>query len=236
MVKAIVFDLDDTIVSELQYIKSGYHHIANVLITKLGIPEDKIFSDLMVLFTESNKRVFNRLLYKYGEDFGNEFIMYLVDEYRNHLPQIELYDDVIPCINQLKSKGLKVAIITDGYANAQKQKLKAVNAYEIFDEIIITDEYGRLFWKPHPKAFEEMSKRLKVELKEMIFIGDNPEKDFNISKIYPIKTVRIYRDGIYQRKKYLDDIKEMFAIHSLSQVEEIITIIEKNTMYDDSCS
>lgn len=222
MVKAVIFDLDDTLISEKQYIESGYHHITIILSRRFGIPVEEAFRELMSLFKENSKNVFNRLLDRYEIDYTKEMILDLVSEYRDHSPKIKLYDDVLPCLEHLKSKGIKAGIITDGYANAQHQKMKAVRAYDYFDEIIITDELGREFWKPHPKAFEIMRDKLKIEFNEMIYIGDNPEKDFYISKTYPIKTVRIHREGVYQDRTYLGEIEEIHSIHGLIEINTIV--------------
>ncbi len=222
MVKAVIFDLDDTLISEKQYIESGYHHIAKILNSRVEISEDKIFRNLMDLFKKSPKNVFNRLLEQYGIDYTKEIIWDLVKEYRNHFPDISFYDDVLPCLEYLKSKNVKVGIITDGHTNAQRQKLKAVKAYDYFDEVIVTDELGREYWKPHPKAFEIMRDKWNVEFDEMIYVGDNPEKDFYINKIYPIETVRIHREGVYQENAYLEDITEIYLIYNLIEINSIV--------------
>jgi len=218
MVKAVIFDLDDTLISERQYIESGYHHISKIVSSKFSKNEQEICQQLINLFDESSKNVFNRLMDKYGIRHTKDTIMELVEEYRNHLPDIEFYEDVLPCLEVLQQKGIKTGIITDGYANAQKQKLIAVKAFDYFNEIIITDELGREYWKPHPKAFEIMRDKLKAEFDEMVYVGDNPEKDFYICKTYPIKTVRIHREGVYQDRAYFEDIKETQLIYSLIEI------------------
>ncbi len=224
MVKAVIFDLDDTLISERQYIKSGFRHISKLLSEKLDESETEIYQSLMNLFQVSTKDVFNRLFDQYEIYYTKEDIMKLVNEYRNHLPQIQFYDDVLPCIKNLKDKGIKIGIITDGYANAQKQKLKAVNAYNYFDLIILTDELGRSYWKPHPKSFELMKEKLKVNVDQMVYVGDNPEKDFITPNKLKMKTINILRnDGIYSGKnkvleqKYHADytLKTLLDIHSL---------------------
>jgi putative hydrolase of the HAD superfamily len=220
MVKAVIFDLDDTLISERQYIDSGYHYIAKLLSNKLNKNEEELYKLLNELLIESPKNVFNRLFDKLEFCYTNDDILKLVEEYRNHVPAIKFYDDVLPCLEFLKSKGIKVGIITDGYLNTQRRKLNAIKAYDYFDEIIITDEFGREFWKPHPKAFEIMQERLNVEFNEMIYVGDNPEKDFYIGSILPIKTVRIIRkQSIYINTSYYMNIKEHFTIYSLTDLK-----------------
>lgn len=226
MIRALIFDLDDTLISERQYIESGYQHIAKVVGNKYGLDTEIVYHDLISLFNESSKNVFNRLLDKYGIEYDDELIFTLLEEYRNHFPKIEFYPDVLPCLEYLRSKDIKLGIITDGYANAQRQKLKAVKAENYFDEIIVTDELGREFWKPHPKAYEIMQKRLNVKFGEMVCVGDNPGKDFYIKNLYPITTVRVNRDGFYSKASYFEEVKEDVAIKSLSEIWFIEQILE----------
>lgn len=222
MVKAVVFDLDDTLISEKEYIKSGYRHIAAIVENRFGIEKNQVFDDLMSIFEVSTHNVFNRFYDKYQIEYSNEIILDLVKNYREHFPDIHFYDDVLPCTMELKRLGIKIGIITDGYTIAQHQKLNAVQADKYFDEIIVTDELGRDYWKPHPKAFELIKQRFQVDFNEMIYVGDNPEKDFYIQKIYPIKTVRILRDGVHKDKKYLDEIKEDTTIYYLKEIDSLL--------------
>ena len=222
MVKVVVFDLDDTLISEKEYIKSGYRHIAEVIGQRFNINKDQVYIDLFQLFRESPHNVFNRLYEKYHIEYSKEMIIDLVNEYRGHFPDVQYYDDVMQCLNELKVLGIKIGIITDGYAQAQRQKLKAVEADMYFDEIIVTDELGRDYWKPHPKEFDIIKERFGVCFDEMIYVGDNPGKDFYISTIYPIKTVRIFRDGVHKDNFYLDGIREDFIIDKLTKILEII--------------
>ena len=224
MIKAVVFDLDDTLISEKEYIKSGYRHIAEVVSQRFNFNKDQVYIDLFQLFKKSPHNVFNRLYEKYNIEYSKDMIIDLVNEYRGHFPNIKFYDDVLPCLNELKRLGVKIGIITDGYAIAQRQKLIAVEADKYFDEIIVTDELGREYWKPHPKAFEIIKERFEVSFDEMVYVGDNPEKDFYISTIYPIKTIRILRDGVHKNNCYLDGIREDFSLDKLINLIEIIRI------------
>ena len=221
MIKAVIFDLDDTLISEYDYIKSGYRVISKKIKEdyKLENSEEQIYSLMWELFENDSKKVFNRLLEKLKLNYNEEYIKELVKTYREHIPQIEFFEDVIHCIKQLRKQDIKLGIITDGYAVTQNNKLKVLNAYELFDKIIITDELGKEYWKPNPKSFEIMKDYFNVEYDEMMYVGDNPRKDFYIKKYHPIKIVRIYRENsVYNDEEYYEGIEEDYRIRNLEEL------------------
>jgi len=218
MIKAVVFDLDDTLTPEIDYVRSGFRHLSVPLATKLNLSAEKVYTILIELFLEDSRLVFNRLFERVSMPYSNDDIVELVGSYRDHIPAIHFYDDVFPCLKELRDKGVKTGIITDGYATAQRNKLRVLNADQYFDHIIVTDELGKGYWKPHPLAFELMRDRLEVEFYEMVYVGDNPKKDFYIGKVFPITTVRIDRNGLYSDASYLHGVKENISITSLSEL------------------
>lgn len=222
MVKAVIFDLDDTLISEMEYIKSGYKRVAEVLEQKYGLPHEACYNDLLSLFDDNSKEVFNRILTRYEIDYTPEVILEIINEYRQHYPNITYFKDVKPCLQKLKDCEVLTGIITDGYAIGQRQKLSALNAELLFDEIVVTDELGRDYWKPHPKAYELISERLNVPFDQMIYVGDNPEKDFYISSIYPIRTIRIHRMGVHRNKEYLGNIMEHSSCNDLMEIMKYV--------------
>ncbi|QSS99783.1 HAD-IA family hydrolase [Pontibacillus sp. ALD_SL1] len=219
MIKAVVFDLDDTLISEMDYVRSGYQHISQIISDKYLKKQSEVYDLLIKLFNESSKNVFNRLLDNMDISYSESDVKKLVEEYRNHFPDIDFFEDVVPCLNMLKSHGIKTGIITDGYASGQRKKLSAISADAYFDEIIVTDEIGRDYWKPHPRAFELLVRKYDICFNEMVYVGDNPAKDFFISSIYPLKTIRIYRNnGMHVNKSYLYNIKESESIFTLKEL------------------
>lgn len=222
-IKAVVFDLDDTLISENQYIKSGYHHIAKFLSKRLNKDKEELYQVLLQLLHESPNNVFDRLFDKLEVSYMKHTVMELVEKYRSHFPAIEFYDDVLPCLEALKRKGIKAGVITDGYANAQRQKLKAVRAYEHFDEIIITDELGREYWKPHEKPYELIMEKLDEDYKNMVYVGDNMSKDFITPNKLGMVTVLINRaEGIYSNIKMEDEYTAKLEIKNLRDLEKIL--------------
>jgi len=225
MVKVILFDLDDTLISEDQYVRSGYRYVARVLAEKYGIEANQAEKELYKEYLENKKNVFNRYLDKCGILYSDMEIKELVMKYRNHFPDIEYFQDVKPLLTKLKSKGIRLGIISDGYLYAQKKKAEAISLDEDFEKIIFTDELGMEYWKPSVKAFELMKDYFEVEYCEMIYVGDNPQKDFYVKKSIPIITVRICREkAIYEKAEYLENIREDLSIRNLEELAEKIAI------------
>ena len=224
MIKAIIFDLDDTLISEKEYVVSGFNAISNYVSNKVKKYTFKqIFESLQNLHNANPNRVFNRMIDDL--ELSSELdLKELIEVYRSHKPVISLFEDALPVINKLNSLKYKLGIITDGYLVTQKMKLESLNISDLFDEIIMTDELGREHWKPSLTPFELMSKQLDVDYSEMIYIGDNPRKDFYVGSVYPITTVRINREGYYKDSNYFQDVKEKYLIDAL---EEIFNIINK---------
>ena len=229
MIKAVIFDLDDTLISEHQYIESGYSYVSQLLSNRFNRDSESINFTLKDLFNKSPKNVFNRLYDVLGIQYTNEMIMDLVMEYRNHEPVIGFYDDVIPCLEALKLRKIMTGIITNGYAEAQNQKLKIIRGFDHFDEIIIADELGREYWKPHPKTYELMREKLNVPYSEMIYVGDNVAKDFVTPNKLGMNTVHIKRPkGIYNDvfHSYGSDFQAQYSITSLKELIGLIGFLD----------
>ncbi|MCR5627490.1 MAG: HAD hydrolase-like protein [Lachnospiraceae bacterium] len=223
--KAVIFDLDDTLILEKDYVLSGYRAVAEALSGTEGFMNDpeEIIKKLSELFDESPKNVFNRLYESFGLKYTKDDIMSLVEIYRTHDPEIKMLPDASEAIAALKNEGFFLGILSDGYLVTQQKKIKAIGAEAIFDGIVLTDELGRDYWKPSIKGFEVLSQRLNVGLNEMVYVGDNPKKDFEIMKNSPIKTVRVIReDGVYRDSEYGGECRENIRTDSLKGLGGII--------------
>jgi putative hydrolase of the HAD superfamily len=217
--KAMIFDLDDTLILEKEYVKSGYQAVSKLLESKLQMESSMIYQLLWQLFEDDSKQVFNRLYEHLKIPYEISDIKNLIKIYREHIPQIELLEDAKETIQILKCRSIKLGIISDGYAITQRNKVDAMKADKIFDKVILTDELGQEFWKPNKKAFELMQQEFQIPFEEMVYVGDNPEKDFYVKKYIPIMTARIYReDGVYKDREYRENIKEDYSLNSLKEL------------------
>lgn len=225
MKKAVIFDLDDTLISEDEYIQSGYRAVSRFLKDMYGWDERMTARQLYDLYLESPKNVFNRLLSAHDITYKENEILELVEVYREHTPDVHFYPDVKPALASLKNRGVKLGLLSDGYAVTQRKKLTVlnVNGKKVFDKIIITDELGRDYWKPDPRPFIMMKEAFLADWSDIVYVGDNPEKDFFIGRDFPIMTVRIMRPkGVYTDRPYREGYRETARINSLEDLVKII--------------
>ncbi len=246
-IKAVIFDLDDTLISEYEFVASGYRFVSKMLEERLGAAPKEIEDRLWELSRQTYSNAFNRLFDSYEEEYTEDELRELILAYRSHPADTRFYPDVEETLKELKEKDILTGIISDGDPERQRNKIRSAvagmkqhglhnspdpkDATDIegeirhwFDEIILNDEFGGAeYRKPNPKGFAEMAARLKVDPGEMIYVGDNPAKDFHISAVLPVRTARIIREnGIYHDREYLDGIKETFRIETLTELPGLI--------------
>ncbi|WP_458626680.1 HAD family hydrolase [Winogradskyella sp. PC D3.3] len=161
----VVFDLDDTLYNELDYLKSAYKSISKYI-----EPKDwkSLYSKMFSLY-RNKVNVFEFLANTYGKDIGT-----LVAMYRDHQPDIQLFDGVLEVFEAIKSKEGKIAIVTDGRSKTQRAKLKNLGIVDYLDKIIISEEIGTE--KPNFANFIAIEKAL--EGTTYYYIADNLKKDF----------------------------------------------------------
>ncbi|CEO33558.1 HAD family hydrolase [Paraclostridium sordellii] len=226
MIKAVVFDLDDTLISEKEYVKSGFKSISSILSKEHNIDLNSVNDTINALFEEDSNNVFNRLLDKLNIKYDIEYIGYLIDEYRSHVPNITLYEDAKDILAYLRDVEIKLGMITDGYKITQRNKLKVLDIEDYFDCIVVTDELGKEYWKPHRKPYEIIKKQLNLEYKEVMYVGDNINKDFVTANKLGIYTVMISRsEGIYSNIQKDNEYKANKTIDNLNDLIKILQLV-----------
>lgn len=190
--KAVVFDLDDTLYSEKEYVRSGFQAVASVLPCIVDM-ENKLWR----AFTEK-KPAIDEVLKAEGL-FSEELKQKCMDIYRSHEPKIKLYNGMEDVLRQMKSLDLKIGIITDGRPEGQRAKIKALCLETYVDHIVVTDEMGGLsFRKPDIRAFQLMRNVLQVEFPAMGYVGDNINKDFGAPEKLHMRSIWFRnKDGLY---------------------------------------
>ena len=183
---AVIFDLDDTLYSEKEYVRSGYKKLAK----KFGEPE--IEDELWSAFVRHEPAV-DVVLEKHGLSNRKSEALRL---YRNQVPNVHLYPGVREMLERIKDSKI-IAIITDGRPEGQRAKLKALGLENL--PFIITDELGgEKYRKPNSRAFVLMLERLMMSPENTAYIGDNVNKDFIAPEKLGMRCIWFRnKDGLY---------------------------------------
>lgn len=186
-IKVVVFDLDDTLFKEKDYVISGFRSVDSWLQDNYCV--EGFLSLALERFGRGERgHIFDDVLKEIGI---NVPVSGLVKQYREHEPIISLGDQVAKSLSELKMQGKELAIITDGYLDVQRKKVKALGLHELVDFVVFSDTWGRNSWKPNRKPFDVVMKEFRKLPEEYVYIGDNPAKDFMGARNVGWQSVRL---------------------------------------------
>jgi putative hydrolase of the HAD superfamily len=200
-----VFDIDDTLYLERDYVRSGFGAVGTWARRSLGVPD---LADRAWAAFESGVRstIFDVALTGAGIESTPELIARMVACYREHQPDITLLDDARACLDDAAGAGA-VAVITDGPLASQSAKARSLGLATWSQTTIFTEALGTGFGKPHPRAFELVEQRLGVDGERCTYVADNPAKDFAAPSERGWTTVRVRRPrGLHHGVDGGDDI------------------------------
>jgi len=203
----IVFDLDDTLYDEIDFVKSGFKEVSEYL-------GDKKYFDFMwkEFLKNGSGKIFNKLIEEFNLDIS---LNKLIEIYRFHFPDISLPKESKDILEF--TKNYKTALISDGHYIMQKNKYNALKLN--LDYPIFTDFYHTK--KPESKPFLMVMDKFKD--KNYIYISDNPKKDFLAPKKLGWITIRFKNPrGIYKDIKNNADFEVNSREEILEKLKEIL--------------
>jgi putative hydrolase of the HAD superfamily len=192
-VKGWVFDLDDTLILERDYVRSGFAALESEVLRRHGVVG---FADAAWRHFEAGARgnIFNLALADLGLAADAGAIQALVTAYREHLPRIALMPDASELLDALAGKR-PVAILSDGFLPAQTRKVQSLKLRDRADPVVLTDSWGAQYWKPHPRGYAHIQDALGLAPDQLVYVGDNAAKDFQAPRALGWQSVHIRRDG-----------------------------------------
>ena len=217
----IIFDLDDTLFRRENFVNNGLKNVAKYICKKKKKKKiHKVFQDLKKIYNNKKiKNTFNYFLKLHNIHNLNE--QKCVSIYRYGKNDIRPYPQALQL---LKIYNKKCYLVTDGNKCVQRYKIKQLKIKNFFKKIFITNEYGIKFQKPSLYCFKKIKKIEKCPYNKLVYIADNPHKDFiNCNKV-GIKTIRLqkgeFKDII---KKYPYDAKH--KIKNLKTLEKVLNLL-----------
>lgn len=176
--KAIIFDMDDTLYPERSYVLSGFRAVAAWAEAQWQIPAAEGYEQLSDLFKAGVRGdTFNRWLAMHNITYDDHLILHLVDAYREHAPDIKPYPQAPVFLKKMQAR-YRLGLISDGYLHVQRRKLAALQIEKLFVAVVFSDQWGHEAWKPAARPYQEALRQLDVAAEEAVYVADNPKKDF----------------------------------------------------------
>ena len=213
----LVFDLDGTLFDMLSYCKSGDLAVANFMQKEWGISAKESYGRMLrIIESKGTSNLFDTILKQYHV-YSKKAVAECLSAYRLHTPKIALYDDAARCLKRFKDYAKY--IVTDGNKIVQHTKVLALGLDRVVKKAFITHRHGRHNAKPSPYCLTKIAQIEKVDPKEVVYIGDNPNKDFVGIKPLGFKTVRIMR-GAHKDVRLTKHHDAHIKISSLDELTE----------------
>ena len=171
MIKAIIFDLDNTLIDRQRAFKEMLERKFKLLFDDPNLVSQMIKD---ILIWDHNGTVERIDVFK---KWANKYHITTIspekldEQWSNESGKIAyLFDDVRETLQKLRSK-YKIAILTNGNAQTQRRKLNTINIYDLIDYSLVSSEFG--IRKPHKEIFEYTAKKLGLKPSECAYVGDN---------------------------------------------------------------
>jgi len=233
-IKAIIFDLDDTLCDFSNKIWSKVIEKSIKIMIDNGLPMD--FNEAMNLaisLRESlkTKDLFQKIVEKSG--LYNEKLVELglkiyytwaLDE--NLAALLKLFPDVPQTLESLKRK-YKLILITSGSKEAQLRQIELLNLKKFFDLVLVSDLKEET---DKTKCFKEAMEKFNLRPEEIISVGDKIDEEIRISNQLGIKTVRILQ-GRFKKEIPKDKLSTPnFRINKISQLIGLLNVLEDDSV------
>lgn len=196
--KALLLDLDDTLIKSNKLYDKALLHVTKILTKKFGLEEKSFFNGVMdkeMIIQRSFPSVHTRhsriLVFRMALDeaLGSYDLSILpeVEEmyWQYFLDHIEVYDNVKTTLKRLRDLGVKIAIISDGALGLRIKKAKYAGLIPYLDQIFASEEV--IFEKPFGALFTLATSKLGVDVKDTIMLGNNYKNDIRGAQLVGIR-------------------------------------------------
>lgn len=217
MIKAVLFDLDGTLLdrdeSVKKFIHDQYHRLNRVVGHIQRETYIKRFIDLDQRGYVWKDKVYQQLVeeFQITEMTWEELLQDYLANFKNHCVP---FPNLIPTLEKLKSRDIKLGMITNGRGQFQHDNIKALGIEKYFDTILISEWEG--IKKPDPEIFKRALEQLNVSAHQSIFVGDHPENDVKAAQNVGMK-------GVWKKDPQWESIEADYIVDDLADLLFVIT-------------
>jgi putative hydrolase of the HAD superfamily len=221
MIKAVIFDLDNTLVDFMRMKHNAVEAAIKAMIDSgLDLPDNVIREKIDEIYNEKGieyQQVFDNLLHFFLGKVDYKILSAAIVAYRTaREAELNTYPKVIPTLIRLIKMGIKLGVVSDAPSREAWLRLSYIGLHHIFDAIVTFDDSGER--KPSPVPFNLILERLGVKPEEALMIGDWAERDVDGAKAVGMKTAFARYGDTFNTEVHNAD-------YEIREVSEVINII-----------
>ena len=223
MIKAVVFDLDNTLL-DFMSMKSFAVKAAIKGMIEAGLPLDQksAYNKIISIYDEKGyeyQRVFDDFIFNEINEKNYKALASGISAYRKaREASLALYPNVNSTLIKLIKMGLLLGVVSDAPSREAWMRICQLNLHHLFDSVVTFNDTG--FSKPAPQPFKKICNNLNVKTNEALMIGDWPERDVvGAKKVGMITAFAKYGDTFNTINSNAD--------YDITDISELIDIIKK---------
>jgi putative hydrolase of the HAD superfamily len=217
----LIFDLDDTLYPERTYVESGLRAVARFGREECGWNAQGSFRFMLEALDQKGRgAIFDRWLASHDQN-RKGLVERCVRAYRQHEPRLVLYPEAKELLAGLKR--LPLYVVSDGHKVAQQKKAEALHLDRWFRKVLLTHRYGLEHAKPSTYCFNLIRLQEGCAWSDVVYIGDNPAKDFvNLNRL-GATTVRVLT-GLHKGVRAKTGFDARLTIPSLGHLPKVLSL------------
>jgi phosphoglycolate phosphatase len=221
-IKAVVFDFDGTL-AVLNIDFSEMRKQVFELMKKYGVNEEKIEERYLLEIIDEVVQILNQKNTSAAETFYQEAHQILHEVELKAAEEGKLLPGVEAALKSLKSKGLKVGIVT---RNCEEAVRKVVPDIEAFCDVFVSRDLIKKV-KPHPEQLTSVMEALNVSGEQVVMVGDHTI-DILAGKRVGMKTI-----GVLTGRVKKEEFEKAGADWVLEEASEICGLIEQISLSNE---
>ena len=223
MIKAVIFDLDNTLVDFMGMKRRAIDAAISAMIDAgLNLSPEEVRGRIDSIYSARGiefQNVFDELLYDVFKKVDYKILSAGIISYRRAREAVLVpYPHVYMTLMELLKRGLRLAVVSDAPAREAWLRLCYLNFHHIFHTVVTFEDTGQR--KPNPGPFRKALDLLNVRPEEALMIGDWAERDMIGASNIGMKTV-------FARYGDTFGTVETHADYEIGDVKELLSILEK---------
>jgi len=223
LIKAIVFDLDNTLVDFMKMKRRAIEEAIPAMIDSgLKITSEQANKIIDEIYKERGieyQQVFDVLLQRILNKIDHKILSAGIIAYRRaREASLIPYPHVYSTLNNLLKLGIKMGVLSDAPAKEAWLRIAFLNFQHTFDAVVTFDDTGER--KPNPAPFLKILERLEVMPKEALMVGDWAERDIQGAMNVGMKTAFAKYGDTFNTERHDAD-------YELTDISVLIDIIHR---------